>query len=170
MSDDNRTFGSTDTAIEELSLVDNSTSIYDALRADLTTDIAIDPIPLIVPLRPTIEILYKPEIEWDLFESWMKRAAKNPKKTVNPVNLALSVLSFTCVGIRRGGKNVVDDEGDNATFASEDIQKMLKANSVQQAIRAMYGQEGHIISTSARVLEEAGYGDVDIESGENPLE
>ena len=156
---------------DEVATVENASAVYDQLRLELASNPDVEPLILGIPIRPTVEVIYSPDIEWDLFDAWMKRATRNKDKRVNPLLFASQVMLKTCIGIRINGKEVVNDDGEPITFVSVELQRMVNARSPQECLSKLYGKrDGHIIQTSGKIVDAAGYGDVDIDDGgDNPL-
>lgn len=164
-------FGLTDddSTDEKRPVEEEYTTVFDDLRTELETPVEVQPLFLQVPNRPSIEVIYEPAIEFDLLRAWIKKSSTGRKKEFDPLLFAFQILSFTCRGIRIRGKEATED-GEPMTFASRTLQEMLGTTNPRAAIRNLYGGEGHIISASQYVLEAAGYGDVDMDEGDdNPL-
>lgn len=153
--------------------LDNET-ILSQMRAEAQEDVEIEDISLLVPERPHFELLFHPNIDYDLLNKMMKSARKSiggGKKEWHPLTFAYSIMSHTSIGLAYKGHVVQDSEGDDLTVSNPEFMKMFKARSPQQAIKQLYVKEGHIIATSQKIVEEAGYGDIDVESGEGgPLD
>ena len=57
------------------------------------------------------------------------------------------------------GELAKDDRGDELVFGSDEIMKMVGAERVQEAIRAIYVVEPHIEATALAVMAAAGFND-----------
>lgn len=149
---------------------DNGASVYEDLRSELSKKVDVEHLRLVVPQRPNIEVAFEPDIEFDLLRMFMKKATvgQGKKKEFDPLRFAYQVMTHTMRGLYVNGKEATEN-GDPVTFGSPGVMQMLGSSSPQQTIRKLYGKDGHIISTSQRVLEEAGYGDFDIEEGDEGL-
>ena len=167
---DVHTFGAQGTDDIDTINRDDDASVLADLRAELTKAVDTEPLRLVVPQRPNIEVAFEANIEFDLLRTWMKKSTRrvSGKQEFDPLSLAYKVLSFTCRGVWVNGK-FATEEGDPITFGSPGFMSMLGSNTPQSSIRALYGMDGHIISTMQTVLERAGYGDMDIEEGDSPL-
>jgi hypothetical protein len=148
-----------------------------SLLADVAADLAAEAegtfITLAVPARPDYMLTFKTVIDYDSLRMWMRRARDGKDKTdPHMLRLAFAVLSNTNTAILFKGHEVPANNGGVLTLAHPEFLAMIKAsigNSVPAAIRKFYAKDGHIITVMTRVLEEAGYADIDLEDEDNPL-
>lgn len=172
MTENVRSFGvevtDQDTHVPESSARVES-SVYDDLRAALSESVEVEAVEYIVPQRPSVEMIFKPDIEFDLLRSWMNAASRNKKKEFNPLTFAYQVISTTNTGITFNGHQEFDSEGTPLTVTHKELQVMLGAHDVTSAVRRLYGIDGHIIQVAQKVVEAAGYDDIDLEGGTDPL-
>lgn len=171
MSEQVHQFGIEDTNEQESSVKDYNTSsnVLDDLRNSLSAPVGTKETVLKVPQRPNIEMVFDPDIEFDLLRAWMRSASNNKKQQFNPLVFAFAVISKTNVGVRISGKQAYDEEGTALTVVHAQFREMLGAHDTASAIRKLYGLDGHIISTGQKIVEDAGYDDVDLEAGNDPL-
>lgn len=163
------TFGAQDSDVESTrEQVGNEETVLDALRSALKEETTVPAFRLAVPNRPSIELEFNPDIEYDLLRRFMKSAARNKAKEFNPLAFAYSVLSKTNVGVYINGRQAHDAEGTPLTVVHAELRAMLGAVDTVDAIRRLYGVDGHIIAAANRVVEEAGYNEDDME-GDSPL-
>lgn len=152
--------------------LDNAT-ILAQMREEAQQEVEIEDMRCMVPNRQNFELLVHPVIDYDLLNNFMKRSTKSikGKKEWSPLVFAYQVLSHTCIGIAYKGVTVQDSDGDDLTLASNQLWAMFGTNSPQQCLTAMYGSQGHLIATAQEVVSRAGYGDIDVETGEGgPLD
>jgi hypothetical protein len=152
--------------------LDNAT-ILAQMREEAQQEVEIEDMRCIVPNRPNFELLIHPSIDYDLLNSFMKRSTKQikGKREWSPLVFAYQVISHTNIGVAYKGVTVQDSDGDDLTIASNQFWAMFGVNSPQQALSALYGSQGHLIATSQEIVSRAGYGDIDVETGEGgPLD
>lgn len=160
----------------------NNTAVLDAIESqmekDLSQEAKVELLPLSVPLRDRFTILYRPVIDFDTYNAWIKKARDKKGRggeadELNYLKMAMMVLSNTCVQIVYQGHHVKDEDGDPMTFVSTKLHGMLPdvpRGAVAKAIRAMYLSDGHCIQAMHKVLEASGYSlDGDVEEVD-PLE
>jgi hypothetical protein len=145
----------------------NPDSIYQMLRKELSTPVENEPLVLKVPSRKNVSIRFSTAIEFDLLQKWLKASSK--RGVTDQLLFAQQVISNQCEAVLFGDVEATDDEGTSLTFAHKELRDMLGARDVKDAIRKMYVKDGHIIGTSQRVAEAAGYSEEDMEEGGNPL-
>jgi hypothetical protein len=159
--------------IGELTGASNET-ILAAMREEAAKDVKIEDVSFVVPERPHFELIFHPYIDYDLLNTFMKKARKSiggGKKEWHPVVFAHLVMSHTTRGVAYKGQTVQDADGDELTIISPMFHEMFKARSMQNALKNLYVHDGHIIATCQQIVDKAGYGDIDVESGEGgPLD
>lgn len=147
-----------------------------SILADVAADLAEEDedtyVTLPVPMKPNYALTFNTAIDYDDLRMWIRRA-KDTKDKTDPhmLRLAFAVLSNTCIGMLFKGQEVTAKDGRKLTINHPEFVALVKApigNSVPAAIRKFYGRDGHIIQVMNKVLEEAGYTDVDLED-DNPL-
>lgn len=122
-----------------------------------------------VPNRPNISLGFSTTIDYDTLRMWFKKATDRKKKELKTLTLAAIIMSNQSKGIKVKG-NVVSQDGEELILSDERLWSVFNTNSVQQCLKAIYVSDGHILSAMQEVIEDAGYGDVDVEADdEDPL-
>jgi hypothetical protein len=157
-----------------------ATASPESVMADIAADLskeqeAAEPIAVVVPKRPNYKLLFRTDIDFDDLRLWMKKAkeGKGDKADTNALRLALAVIINTNVGLLFQGNEATARDGRPLTVHHPELQALLKTptGGVPAAVRKFYGNDGHIILTMQRILEEAGYSaDVDLEGDDGPFE
>lgn len=163
------TFG-TDVAVatpSEDKPLDNMT-ILAQMREEAKSEVEIEDMRCMVPNRPNFELLIHPVIDYDLLNNFMKRSTKTikGKKEWSPLIFAYQVISHTNIGVAYKGQTVQDSDGDDLTIVNNEFWAMFGASGTQLALTALYGSQGHLIATAQEIVARAGYGDIDVETGE----
>lgn len=158
----------------------DETSVYADMKALLGAKVEDKILELPVPSRQTAEngliAKYNATFDFDTFNKWLKQATPRGKKQVDPKNLAIIVLRNTNCGFmveRKGVRTEFLIAGEPQTFASPAIQEMVGTLSgVPGTIISMYSNDGHMLLTMNRVINEAGYAEMDLDDveGYDPLE
>jgi len=130
-----------------------------------------------VPSRPNISLEFDPNIEWEDWRAWVKKATKGrgEKAEVNHLLLAQIVLSRTTCGLYMKGVQVFDKKGDGEplTLVSHRTHEIFNVplGSTAAAISAVYGGDADPIKHCRLIIEAAGY-DIDtddMEAEDGPL-
>lgn len=158
------------TAAEEAPV--DPTTILATLAEDMAKEADESTLDLVVPMREDFMMHFNPRIDYDSLRLWIKKAREQGKKSKDEephmLRLSFAVLSNTNVGISYKGIEVPAPDGKPLTINHPAFLSYVKAklgNSVPAAIRKFYGRDGHIIMTMNRVIEAAGFGDIDLEGG-----
>lgn len=136
-------------------LLDDSAeyNVLDALQDELARQIDTKYEETSVPNRPNITIMYNPfSFDFDTYQAWVRKATNRKTGDIDMMAVTLTVLSHSCVEIRINGK------GTGKTLADPKIHGMLGVpiGSTREAIRKMYGLDGHAIQAMKKVVEAAG--------------
>jgi hypothetical protein len=134
-------------------------STLDKLRAELTKRVRRPEIFLEVPERPSIAVRYSPNITQNQVRAWRRNSGEDTKNGMDATKFACYVLANTCTGIMLDGELARNERGEELVFGSDDIMKMMDADRVQDAIRAIYVVEPHIEATALAVMEASGFND-----------
>lgn len=164
-------FGSSVDEETATAVTSSSPDILDELRQEVAKAVDIEPLVLSVPNRPTISVVYMPEIDYDLLKKMLRRATH--REVVDELRFAKALLAYVCRGLRLKGREVKDDAGGNMTIRSTEFHEMMGARDTSEAMDKLYASHGHIIKTAQEVMEAAGYGDMlggESEEGFDPLE
>jgi hypothetical protein len=130
---------------------------------------------LTVPNRPEMVMVFKVSgLEFDVYDKWVHRCTDKKTDKLQLMNLAVIVISNMNHSIKFEGETV-DRDGELMTIADNELHKWLgvAVGGTRQAIKALYGSDGHAIQASRLVLEAAGYsidGDVTEAGDDGPLE
>lgn len=149
-------------------------SIMADVAADLEREAEGTYTTLVVPARPDYMLTFSTNIDYDSLRLWINKAKDNKKKQqadTHMLRLAFAVLSNTNTAIRFRDVKVPAKDGRDLTINHPEFLALTKAgigNSVPAAIRKFYGRDGHIIQVMNKILEEAGYSDIDLED-DSPL-
>lgn len=150
--------------------VDELTSPLDLLAQMLSGEVSRPPIRLPVPERAGVSIDFDANIDNDQLTAWRKRALyEDPRDGTDPLKLACIVLANKAIGFAINGKPVLK-EGQPLTFASQEVWAMVKPPAVSaiQAVRRLFGVDGHVITAGGEVLRAAGYGDAIMQEDADP--
>lgn len=148
-------------------------SLFDALKRQISQSVTVDDYVLDVPMRPGVALVFRPEVDWDTYQLWVKRATDKRNDTVDYMKLANTVISNLNTGIKLNNQMVPNSDGDMLRITSREIHEWLGVpiGSTQQAIKKMYGLDGHAIQALKLIVEKSGYsieGDV-LEADDSPL-
>lgn len=160
-----------DAAPEAPSLVSGAASSpLEALRATLRKEVERDPITLVVPSRNGVAIRFDTNIDADALEAWRRKSRKRDRRSgtevIDPIKLACTVIGNQAREITMGG-DAVTDGGEPVLFYSPVLHEMVGASNTLEAVRMMFGVDGHLLDAADRVVEAAGYGD-EVEEAPDP--
>lgn len=133
--------------------------VLDQLRSELKKKVRRPDVYLEVPERPSMAIRFSPNISQHQIRAWRRNSGEDTKAGLDSVKFACFVLANTCTGILLNNELVVDDEGNALLFGDEAIVDMVDANTVSEAIRAIFVVEPHVEAAALAVMEAAGYND-----------
>lgn len=128
-----------------------SANLLDDLRADLSAEVAPEPVWCRPPLRqpPTSKgaysVIHRVPTDYDEMADWNRKATFKAQG-LNDLRLAELVLINTCTAIRRDG------EDTGLTYLSDDFVAMLGALEPLAAVRAFYGSDGDLLQDAQAVL------------------
>lgn len=143
------------------------TSPLAALEADIAAEIAPPVEVLEVPYRPGYTVVYSCGIDGDSGKQWAKLAKDTSSPDgIDRVKYSAVILANLCIAIHKDGQPI-GDAGDEITFRTPDLQRLLGADRAHLAVRLFYGGpkhlgDGHIINHANRVTARAGYNDADL--------
>lgn len=135
-------------------------TVLDDLKQALSKASENPALTLRVPARPTLDLVFNPNIEYGVIRRFFKQA--EGKDGVNQLKMAYMVIAWANTGIRVRGVLATDSEGNDMSVKNHEFQRMLESRDTQDCIYRLYGEkagEGHVINVADRILEEAGYGD-----------
>lgn len=149
-------------------------TVFDQLADALSAPVEKEPLKLKVPSRPSVTMVFNPDIDFEMYQTWVERATKGKpgeKKRESPdfLRLALTVISHTNSGVLINGQDAGTDIRQPAMHAKLRVQE----GQTGTAIRKLYASDGHVIQTMQKIVEAAGYsldGDVEVDDEFDPLE
>lgn len=148
----------------------SGTSPLEALRATLRKEVERDPIVLVIPSRNGVSVKFDANIDADMLNAWRKKCQKRDRRTgmdvPDPVKLACTILGNQAREIRMEGQPVRVD-GEPVLFYSPELHEMVGAHSTLEAVRMLFGVDGHLLDAADRVVDAAGYGD-EVEEAPDP--
>ena len=133
--------------------------VLEQLREEFSKKVRRPDVFLEVPERPTMLIRFSPNISQHQIRAWRRNSGEDSKAGLDSVKFACFVLANTCTGIMLNNEMVVDEEGRELIFGDEAIVSMLEANTVSEAIKAVFVVEPHVEAAALAVMEAAGYND-----------
>ena len=137
---------------------EESASVLDALRTELGRSITNQPLPLSVPTRPGMTVVYDTNIEATRLQMWRKKCRnKSMPDDFDGMKFSCIILANQCKQIKFGGKIVTSSDGSDLNFRNSMFLEMLKAHTTTEAVRSLYGVDGHIFVATDAVLSAAGY-------------
>lgn len=132
----------------------------EALLAEAHRDVGLLPIELPIPQRPGWSVRYRLLLDNRELQPW-RRKAYDPS-TLEGVDLTVLAslgLGALCVGLVHDGEPAAD-AGRPVTFADPALQQALGVDSPQDACRAWYLLDAHMIASWMAVLRASGHQDV----------
>lgn len=137
------------------------------LEAELSRKVEKELLTLTVPNRPRMKLTFDPSIEFDDYKLWVKRAKETKKDDApNMLRLAFTVLSFTTRGMKLDDAERTTRDGVSLPLTSPHVHRMANVaeGNTREAIRWIFGSDGHIIQAMQKIVEAAGYSlDGDVE-------
>lgn len=149
-------------------------SPLEALRATLAKPVERELLRLRVPARAGVTVLFSPDFDHEKRKAWQKRATRKSRRPgredeVDEMLFALIVIANCARAIQMDGVEAHDASGQPLTFASPVLWEMVSAADPQDAIRAFYGNDAHILTTAGEIMLAAGFDDdVDAEEEVDP--
>ncbi len=139
-------------------------SPLEQLRQTLQQPIERELLKLRVPARAGVTVLYAADFDHEKRKAWQKRATRKSRRPgrddeVDEMLFALIVLANSCRSIQVGGVEAHDAADQPLTFASPALWEMVGAADPQDAIRAFYGNDAHILNTAGEIMLAAGFDD-----------
>jgi hypothetical protein len=113
-----------------------------------------------VPERPGVSICVSPNITQHQLKSWRKNAGDETKNGMDTIKFATSVIGHTTVGIAFNDEIVLDENGNQVTFASPEVLAMTSTTRpLPDCVLAFFGIEPHVEAAAVVIMEASGYGD-----------
>lgn len=113
-----------------------------------------------VPERPGVKVRISPNITQQQMKNWRKQAGEDTRNGLDATKFACSVIAHTTVGLEMDGEEVLDDEGNELTFASPLVLAMTETSRpLPDCVKAFFGVDPHIEAAALAILDAAGYSD-----------
>lgn len=140
----------------------------DSIKEELAADVETEDLPLPVPRRPGYELTFSTNLDGEKFDLWARKC-KDRKALggIDELKLALFVLANQNTGIRRQG-GPVEVEGQPMTVRTQAFLDMTGTGRPFDALRKLYGSDGHVQAAAREVLAECGYGEDLASAAEDP--
>lgn len=129
------------------------------LKAALSKPLADQTIVLPVPLRDGWAIRYSTAIPAETMQAWIKKATVKKDADLDMFRFACLCLAAKCTEIIQDGTVWRDGAGEALTFQSRELGEALGVETDVEAVRAVYGSDGHVSAAADKVTRAAGYGD-----------
>jgi hypothetical protein len=136
----------------------DSRTVLDELRKELKRVVKNPPVVLQVPSRPSMSIKYDTNIEAKMLQSWRKACRdKSMPDNFDSLKFSTIVMANQAEEITFSGEVIVDEGGELLTFRNQAFVDMLGAIGSIDAVRRLYGVDGHIFIAADEILRAAGY-------------
>lgn len=125
-----------------------------SLLQEIVTEEAKNPdLTLKVPNRPRMKLVFSPNFDFDSYNAWIRRATNKKTDEVNWGQLSAVVISNTNTAI------LLDDTRTSYTVTASELHTSLgvAVGGTRQAIKVLYGSEGHAIQVAKEIIDKAGY-------------
>ena len=133
-------------------------NIMSTLREELKRKIENKPLTLAIPSREGVSIKFNTNIEAGLIQQWRKRASdKTMPDGFDPLKFACIVLANQAEVVIHQGKEAVGNNKDFINFKNPELLEMLGTERAVDAVRKMYGIDGHILQVVEKLFSAAGY-------------
>lgn len=146
----------------------NPGSPLEALREELSKDVAQPDLVLNIPGRKKLRCVYDTSIDGDKFQLWQRNSKqKGSKDELNIVRFSCTVIGNQLKGLEvftgKDWEVARDELGQDYNVRNGNLKKMLFGEGGEHSgvalIRKLYGNDGVILSSAKEILEVAGYGD-----------
>ena len=135
-------------------------TVLDQLKEEISREVSRPDIEMAVPERKGVSVRFSPNITNDQLKAWRRNATNRKTEELDSIKFSCYVIGQTVTGIYFNDELVLDDEGNNITFASPVIMEMTNTDRpLPDAIRAFYAVDPHLESVALKILDYAGYGD-----------
>tara|TARA_B100000902_G_scaffold51008_2_gene57727 strand:- start:1460 stop:1984 length:525 start_codon:yes stop_codon:yes gene_type:complete len=135
-------------------------TVLDQLKEEISKEVTRPDIEIPVPERKGVTVRFSPNITNEQLKSWRRNATNRKTEELDSIKFSCYVVGQTVSGIYFNDEIVLDDEGNEITFASPVIMEMTNTDRpLPDAIRAFYAVDPHLESVALKILDYAGYGD-----------
>lgn len=133
-------------------------TVLDALRSELKKEVRTPPIVLTVPGREGMSIKFDTNVDSGSVQMWRKQS-QNKSMTDNFDGLKFSslVIANKAEAIMYNGVTARTDDGNELNFKNQALLEMLSVHRALDAVRKLYGVDGHIFVAADEILRAAGY-------------
>lgn len=133
-------------------------TVLDELRVELKRVVKNPPVVLQVPSRADMYIKYDTNIEAKMLQAWRKACRdKSLPDNFDSLKFATVVMANQAMEITFKGEIIVDESGELLTFRNQKFVDMLDSLGSIDAVRKLYGVDGHIFIAADEILRAAGY-------------
>jgi hypothetical protein len=133
-------------------------TILKSLEAEFKRKITSEPLVLMIPSRPGMALKFDTNIESGTVQGWRKQSQnKSMADGFDGMKFSCLVIANKAEELIADGKVVVDDKGEVANFKNQNLLTMLGAKKATEAVRTLYGIDGHIFVAADEILRAAGY-------------
>ena len=137
-------------------------TILDRLRESLMEVVTLPPLTLKVIERPGMSVRFDTNIANATIQGWRKQSRnKSMPDEFDSLKFSSLVIANKAIAVMLDGQDVTDEQGDTVNFTSPELLKMLGVNRALDAVRKLYGVDGHIIQQADAILSAAGYDEVE---------
>lgn len=143
-------------------------SALEAIEAELAEELEADVIYCPVPRRKGYELRFKAELAGELLQRWA-RSSQDRKAPggIDELKLALLVVCNLNTGIMRNG-SLATVQGEPMTVRTKAFLDIMREGRPFDAVKKLYGSDGHVMATAREVLSEAGYGEDLVAAAQDP--
>lgn len=144
------------------------TTQLDALEDELGAEVEGDDFYVPVPRRPGYELRFKSHLDGELMGKWARSAAdRKALGGIDELKLSKLVLTNLNTGIVRNG-DLVTVDGVPMTIRSRGFLDVMKEGRPFDAVKKLYGSDGHLMAAAREVLSECGYGEDLVAAAKDP--
>jgi hypothetical protein len=113
-----------------------------------------------VPERPGVHVRISPNITQNQMRSWRKQSGEDSRNGLDATKFACMVIAHTTVGLEIDGEEVLDESGNEVTFASPILLEMTETTRpLPDCVRAFFGVDPHVEAAALAILDAAGFSD-----------
>lgn len=136
----------------------DSKTILDALRSELKREVRNKPITLNVLGRDGMTIRFDTNIESGAIQMWRKQSQnKSMADNFDGLKFSSLVIANKAECILYNGVEARTEDGEELNFKNPAILDMLGVTKALDAVRKLYGVDGHIFVAADEILRAAGY-------------
>ena len=136
----------------------NAASVLSALKEELKREVQLPPITLAVPARPGMSIRFDANVNSGHIQMWRKQSQnKSMADNFDSLKFSSLVIANKAEAVMFDGVEARTDDGELLNFKNPELLTMLGTNRAVEAVRKLYGVDGHIFVAADEVLKGAGY-------------